>query len=88
MHVSIMILVFDGTIDLFDLQVVILEVIFYQWSTHTVIGTEIGVNSHGKSIHNISMSLTQLSTALLSDLFDLHHIYFLSIRKKCEVSDE
>ena len=32
----------DGTINLLDLQVVILEVIFYQWSTHTALGTEIG----------------------------------------------
>ena len=34
----------------FDLQVVILEAILCQWSTHTVIGTEIGVNPHGESI--------------------------------------
>ena len=41
----------DGIIDLFDLrlQVVVLEVILYQWSTHTVMGTKIGVNPHGNS---------------------------------------
>ena len=38
----------DGTIDLFDLPVVILEVILCPWSTHTVMGTEKGVNPHGK----------------------------------------
>ena len=35
----------DGTIELFDLQVVILEVILY----YTVMGTKIGVNPHGNS---------------------------------------
>ena len=48
----------DGSIDLFDLQVVILEVILCQWSTHTVMGTKIGVNPHGDSISTIFMSLT------------------------------
>ena len=45
----------DDTIWPFDHQVVILEVILYQWSTHTVMGTEIGVNPHGKSILTIFM---------------------------------
>jgi len=40
----------DGTIDLFGLKVVILEVILYPWSTHTVIVTKIGINPHGESI--------------------------------------
>ena len=41
---------------LFDLQVVILEVILYQWSSHTLMGTEIGVNPHGEYILIIFMS--------------------------------
>ena len=40
----------DVTTVLFDLQVVILAGILYQWSTHTVMGTEIGVNPHGEFI--------------------------------------
>ena len=48
----------DGTIDLFNPQVVILEVILYQWSTQTVMGTEIGINPHSESILTIFMSLT------------------------------
>ena len=58
----------DGTIDLFDLQEVILEVILYQQSTHTVMGTEIGVNPNGESSLTVFMSLTKLSTALLTFL--------------------
>ena len=46
----------DGTYDLFDLQVVILEVILYQWSSHNLMGTEIGVNPHGEYILIIFMS--------------------------------
>ena len=46
----------------FDLQVVILEVILGQWSTHTVMGTEIGVNPHGESILSVNGPI---------DLFDL-----------------
>ena len=48
----------DGTIDLFDLQMVILEVILCHWSTHTVMGTEIRVNPHDEFILTIFMSLT------------------------------
>ena len=33
----------------FDLKLVILEVILYQLSTHTVMGTDIGVNPHSKN---------------------------------------
>ena len=56
------ILSINGPIDLFDLQVVILEVILGQWSTHTVMGTEIGVNPHGESILSVTGTI---------DLFDL-----------------
>jgi len=49
----------------FDLQVVILEAILNQWSTHTIMGTEIGANPHGESSLTILMSLTFPSTALL-----------------------
>ena len=52
----------------FDLQVVILEAILHQWSTQTVMGTEIGANPHGESILTILMSLTFPSTALLTFL--------------------
>ena len=40
----------NGTIDIFEPHMGILEVILYPWSTHTVIGTKIGVNPHGESI--------------------------------------
>ena len=59
----------------FDPQVVILEAILYQWSTHTVMGTEIGANPHGESILPILMSLTFLSTALL--IFLMEELTFL-----------
>ena len=42
--------------NLFDLQVVILKVILYQWRTRTVMGTGLGVKSHGESILTIFMS--------------------------------
>ena len=42
--------------DLQRLQVVISEVILCQWSTHTVMGNELGVNPHGDSILTIFMS--------------------------------
>ena len=48
----------EVTTALFDLQLVILEVILYHWSTHIVMGTEIGVNPHGDSISTTFMSLT------------------------------
>ena len=48
----------DGTMDLFDPQVVILEVIFVNGALNTVIGTEIGVNPHGESILTVFILLT------------------------------
>ena len=52
----------------FDLQVGILEAILYQWSTHTVMGTEIGANPHKEFILPILMSLAFPWTALLTFL--------------------
>ena len=51
-------LTLEVTTVLFVLQVVIFEVILYQWSTHTVMGAEIGVNPHGEFILAILMSVT------------------------------
>jgi len=48
--------------DLFNLQVVILEIILYLWCTHTVMGTEIRVNPHGESIPNLKNPENQFST--------------------------
>ena len=44
--------------DLFDPQVVILEVIFVNGALNTVIGTEIGENPHGESILTVFILLT------------------------------
>ena len=60
----------EATTAHFDLQVGILEAILYQWSTHTVMVTEIGANPHGESILPILMSLTFPSTALLTFLME------------------
>ena len=46
---------------------VILKVILYQWTTHTVMVTEIGVNPHSESILTILTNMTVDGTI---DLFN------------------
>jgi len=60
----------DVTTVLFDLQVVILAGILYQWSTHTVMGTEIGVNPHTNCFY-----VTSINVDGTIDLFDLQVVH-------------